>query len=115
MVDYSNNVTVSKADIKKVFSTPKECFDFLTLDVAYHLPPRPYTDMDWMKEIWDGTRKAVKAKDVNVQRVASIKNLRTDDIIAFIKSEGFEAYLPPPKKKKISEKFSRPWLVTVSP
>ena len=58
MVESTKNVDVPKAKLREIFSTPSECFHFLTLEHGFHLPPRPYTDMDFMSELWDGTRKA---------------------------------------------------------
>ena len=114
MVDKSMNVKIERGKIRDIFGTPKECFDFLTLEVGYHLPPRPYTDMDWMSAIWDGSRKAVLSKNVNSRRIPSVKHLRTEDVINFINEHGSENYLMPPKKKKVSEKWSRRWLCEVS-
>lgn len=114
MVEATKNVDVPKAKLREIFSTPSECFHFLTLEVGYHLPPRPYTDMDFMSEIWDGTRKAIKSEDVDSRRIPHFKQLRIDDLLNFIKENGSECYLNPPKKKKVSEKWSRPWLCDVS-
>ena len=114
MADKTDNVQISRGKLEEIFSTPKECWEFLTVDVGFHLPDRPYVDMNWMSQIWDGTRKAVKSEEVDMRRVPSVKHLRTADVIQFLKDHGSENYLQPPKKKDISEKWSRPWLCQVS-
>jgi hypothetical protein len=113
MVEAKQNVLVERGRLSDIFGTPKECFDFLTLEVGYHLAPRPYTDMEMMAAIWDGSRKAVMSKDVCSRRIPQVKSLRTDDIITFLKLHGSEKYLNPPKKKKVSEKWHRPTLCEV--
>ena len=114
MTEQKGNVVIPKSRVEEIFGTPKECFDFLTIEVGYHLPDRPYCDMNWMSQIWDGSRKAILTKNIDMRRIPSIKHLRTADILAFLKEWGSELYLQPKKKKAISEKWSRKWLCQVS-
>ena len=85
MADGKNNVDIPKSRLAEIFGTPKECFDFLTVEVGYHLPDRPYCDMAWMSDIWDGSRKAILTKDVDTRRVPSIAHLRVVDLLSFLK------------------------------
>ena len=100
-------VQVNTQELKHVFGSVKELHDFFVFHVGYLLPERPYCDIKWMRLIWAGTKKAIKAKDADNRPLPHIKMLRVADILRLIRNKGGEDYLPPPKKKVTSLKFDR--------
>ena len=56
MTEQKGNVVIPKSRVEEIFGTPKECFDFLTIEVGYHLPDRPYCDMSWMSQVSPSSR-----------------------------------------------------------
>ena len=51
------DIKVSKAQISQVFSTKKGLHEFLTIEMEFCLPPLPYTNIDWLCDIWKAEKK----------------------------------------------------------
>ncbi len=49
-------VQVNKREIGLVFEDKKGLHEFLTVEMEYFLPSYQYVSIDWLRDIWSGTK-----------------------------------------------------------
>ena len=50
--------TINKQQIAVVFQTKKGLHEFLTVEAEFFLPSLQYVNIEWLREIWSGKKKA---------------------------------------------------------
>ena len=46
--------TITKQEIGQVFNSKKGLFEFLTIEMEYFLPALEYTNIEWLRDLWQG-------------------------------------------------------------
>ena len=49
--------TITKQELGQVFTTKKGLFEFLTIEMEYFLPAPDYTNIEWLRDLWQGKKR----------------------------------------------------------
>ena len=110
---FSVTENVQTSHLEAVASSVHELYNALIYDCGAFLPERQYVNGDWCAELTIGKRPYFKQNEIVAARLPSVKKLRTEDLLRFVKDNGGEPYLCPPKKSGKPVMYNRKWLIVV--